>query len=294
MDECEQPEHRLRQNRQPAVVDSQLQPFVQLFELRLDFRADEQLSGERLGSARLDGALRADDARNHRVPLHLDAVDVRGTGLGNDGAEKVVLNRGHPAIRRRKLDRPLFLQVVALEFFGLVAVVDLRPVERIRVDVEHRAIDTLRAPQQLRVLVAAPGFAAVVDEGLLDPDRVAAAADDEALLDGHAALVGPRQRHREVVRIPQRVLAARRGEERVLVRGGAGRAAQARTNQAEVAVLRAQELDEFVGTVFLYRVTEHRRPHERAAARRNLQFEDIGTHRDGCRLGGRCRGVASR
>ena len=119
-----------------------------------------------------------------------------------------MLDRGHPAIGRGELHRALFAQVVLLVLLCLVAVVGLRAVERVRVDVEHRAVDSLRSAQQLRVLVAAPRLAGVVDQRLLDVDCIAAAREVEGLFNGDAALVRPRERHRELLGVAERILAA--------------------------------------------------------------------------------------
>jgi len=128
----------------------------------------------------------------------LDAVDVGRAGVRDDGTQEMMLNCGDPAIGRGELDRALFAEIVLLELFRLVAVVGLRPVERVGIDVEHRTVDTLRATQQLRVLVAPPRLVAVVDERLLDVDRIAAARKVEGLFYRDAALVRPGQRHGEL------------------------------------------------------------------------------------------------
>ena len=121
----------------------------------------------------------------------------------------MVLNGRDPSVRCREFDRPLVHEIIALVLFGLVAVVGLRPVERIRVHVEHRSFDALRAAQQLRILIAAPWLGTIVDERLLDPDRIAAAREDEALFNADAAVVSPGQRHHELICVAQNVLTAR-------------------------------------------------------------------------------------
>ena len=267
---------------------------MQALELRLHFRADEQLPRERLRGPGLDGAFRTNDAGDHGVATHLDPVDVRRLGLRNDRAQEVVLDRGYPAVGRGEFDRPLLQQVFPLVLFGLVAVVGLRSVERVGVDVEHRPVHTLRATQELRVLIAAPRLVAVVVQRLLDLDDVAAAAQVEALLDRDATLVGPGQRHDEVVGITEGVLAARGAEQRVLVGGCAGCAAQPGTNEAEITGFRAQQFDEFVRLVFVDRVAQDRCADERAPAGRYLQLEYVGTYRDDIALRIRSGGLGTR
>ena len=196
-----------------------------------------------------------------------------------------MLNRSKPALRRAELERAVIQQVVALELLGLVAVVNDRANERIRVDVEHRALDLRRPPLDADVLGAPPGNIPAVADLLLEVDAVAAAPEAIALLNGHAAGVGPAQRYHEFVGAAEfegRLRGRKLGQVRRLRPTRCG--THPGLDEAEGLTARIEEPDE-LRVILGDRVFLEGGPLQRAADAADRNIEDVGADRDQRRPG---------
>ena len=147
----EQPEQRLRQDRQHAVVGSELEPRARTLQLFLQLRPDEQRLGEvqvaTRGDRRAPARSRAAGNPCRRPAARTGRPAPAG---GTRGGDEVVLHRGQPAARHRARERGVFL-VLDVELLVLLAVEVRGPPERISLRIPHRALVAGRMAQELRV-----------------------------------------------------------------------------------------------------------------------------------------------
>src|SRR5437763_10531650 len=90
------------------------------------------------------------------------------------------------------------LRVGVFELAVLGAVVNRRTVERVTLDIEHRALGGWIVAQDPRVRARGPGRAAAVVDLVLHVDAVLAAVEHEGLGDPQRALT-PGERHAQLV-----------------------------------------------------------------------------------------------
>ncbi len=200
-------------DRQPAVVDRQFQAVVEFLELILQLRADESAGLERKLGTGLDVYRRApDQACYRRITVDAYSVTVFGILWRHDGAQEMVLNRTDPAVARFDAEWPVGHQIVAIEFLRFFAVVNDRPIERIGIYVEHRALDFVRASLDLGVLGTAPIVAARIGQRLRDVNAITAARQANLFLETQALPVAPGERHDEFVVTAERIARRRGGE----------------------------------------------------------------------------------
>ena len=153
----------------------------------------------------------------------------------------MVLYRPEPAGLRFEGISAIFEEVFAFQLFGFLASVDDRPVERIGIDIKHRAF-YFRGPMlNLRIFGAPPQPFAVVRYFLFDLNCIAAGRKAEALFDRYTITAFPGQRNNQLVRAVQLIAFFRAGENRLVVwfvRSANG--AQSGLNQSELVALGAQ------------------------------------------------------
>ncbi len=261
----------MRQDGQRAVVDRERELGVDRGQLLLELRPDEQRLGERVAGAGFDAALESDDAGGHAIVCFLHAERVLLTLVRNDRGQEMMLDRRDPAVIRLEIVGAVLEQVVVLQLLRRIAVVDLRAVEGVRRNVEHRPLGVMEAPDELRVLIAAPcGRGAVVDR-LFDLDGVAAALEAEKFLDAEALPVCPRERHDEDVVVAHGETRAARGERRIVAR----RRTQSGADLAEVFGAGVEQHDRYVGLVLRNRIPGQRRTDDRAARQADLHVEHV-------------------
>ncbi len=172
-------------------------------------------------------------------------------------------------------------QVVAVQFFRLLPVVDDRADERIGIDVEHRAFHLPRPPQDLRVVGAAPVRVAVIGKPLSYIDAVAAAGNPKGFFDADALPVRPGQRHDHLVAIAELVGGCGAFEDRVVIGFRAfAEGVEPGPDEPEFTTPGVEQLHEHVRLVFGDRVVQQARLLQRAAIGADLDFEDVRAHAD--------------
>ena len=231
----EQPEQRLRDQREPVVICHAVELGVQRHQLLLQLGADEEALLQHGAGARGHGFLRARGGECVFAAVYAHRV---GVGLGrvrNDGAHEMVLHAGEPTVRHRvELLDELGLVEVQLVIREVTVVLLLEPdgraAEGEAVHLEHGTLDRRIRSLDLCVRMNLVRRATLVVDGVLEADGEHAALENEGLGDRDALAVGPGERHAQLL-LPglEAVLvggAAEDGE--VRRRGLIGRTAQAR------------------------------------------------------------------
>ena len=278
-----QPEQRLRQDRELAVVGRALQFRSGLFQLLLQLGADEEPLVDPGPAARRDGLRRTDDPQQVVLVLHLQRVTVGLARLRDDGRDEVVLQRRDPAAGHGLGELLVFL-VVHVQLAVLLAVVHGRSAESIAFDIEHRSFDRHPVAQQLRIGRQRHGLGGRVDDVVTDIDRITASAQDKRLGDRQALPVGPAERNAQLLLARlQAIFVPCRGELRLVVglrTAGLAGGQPGLVDEKRIRAVGVEKPDLEVGIVLLERIIEQVRAHDVAAGERDVHVEHIRHHMD--------------
>ena len=273
----EHPEQRHRQEPQPAVIRHPAELGGGRLELPLQLWSDVERRAELRRCAGRDRLLRTRGRQQVLIPGDTQREAPGGAARRHDGADEVVLQGGEPAVAHFE-GQVTVLRVGGVELAILGAVVNRRTVERVTLDIEHRALGGRIIAQDLRVRARSPGRAAAVVDLVLHVDAVLAAVEHEGLGDRHCALT-PGERHAQLVAAIEAVLGlrAREGREMGGIRRGA-RLGQTRlqlvARQRIVLVLQAHPR----GLALHLRIGGQIHPRERAATRADVEVEYVRAH----------------
>src|SRR5690606_14100134 len=147
----EQPEERLRDDRELAVVGNELEARAGHFQLALQLGSDEQRLAELLRSACCHGAQRADVGEREIIAwIDVQRELVRDIGGRYGGGHEMMLERRHPAARDAGLERPV-LRVLNVELAIGLAVENGGTSVRIGLDLEVGALDVLVVAHELYI-----------------------------------------------------------------------------------------------------------------------------------------------
>ena len=281
MDQFQQPEDRLGQEPQDAVVDGQVQVGRQRLEVFLDLRTGvEGHRGGALAAGRHAQCV-AGEADDVVALAVLAAFHVVGAvGGGNPGGDEVVLQPGDPAARYGLL-QALVVQIA----HGNFLVVLLGGPDR-RTQVGGRGGGGRRRigaaiTLELRVGGAVPGLVALVVDQVLDLEVVGAALEGEAL-DVADALIGVAQIDDQLLlTVGQLVLArfaAPAGTTGAAVRRDV--ADQAALCHVGAAAAVVEQLERHLGILLMARVFRQAQLHDIAADRVDGQLQHVGADAD--------------